>query len=191
VVDTDYLSFFDARSDVRRDFARASERLVGAAPIYIMVSGPGRAPFASRRTSQALERPAGASSTPSRREHHALDRRFPGGPEPRLRGRCRLGRARAGDPREISHLPLHDPKAKLRRFANTNHSRVNLLVRYRRERLGGGRGAPPASRRRHRRGPSPPELTAVVTGNTVVFAEASDGIAGNQLARWSSPPSAS
>ena len=73
------------------------------------------------------------------------------------------------------------PKAKLRRFANTNHSRVNLLVRT----AASGSAAVGALHQRldaaivaaH----LPPELTAVVTGNTVVFAEASDGIAGNQL----------
>src|SRR4029079_8211630 len=56
VVDTDYLSFFDSRSDVRRDFARASERLVGAAPIYIMVSGSGEGAFREPANVHALAR---------------------------------------------------------------------------------------------------------------------------------------
>src|SRR4029450_6851776 len=56
VVDTDYLSFFDARSDVRRDFARASERLVGAAPIYVMGRGPGEGALREPANVRALER---------------------------------------------------------------------------------------------------------------------------------------
>ena len=83
---------------------------------------------------------------------------------------------------EISNFLFMIPKAKLRRFANANHSRANLLVRT----AASGSAAVGALRRRLDdaivAARLPPELAAVVTGNTVVFAEASDGIAGNQLA---------
>jgi predicted RND superfamily exporter protein len=181
VVDTDYLSFFDPRSDVRRDFARASERLVGAAPIYVMVTGPGEGAFREPANVQALERlqrlvddVPGVSATLSVVDFLAImNRAFEGG-DPSAE---RIPATRE----EISHLLFMIPKTKLRRFANTNHSRANLLVRTAvsgsagvgalRARLD---GAIAAAR-------LPADLTAVVTGNTVVFAEASDGIAGNQL----------
>jgi predicted RND superfamily exporter protein len=83
--------------------------------------------------------------------------------------------------KEISDLLLLIPKAKLRRFANANHSRVNLLVRT----AESGSAAVGALRQRIEAAiiaaRLPPDLTAVVTGNTIVFAAASDGIAGNQL----------
>jgi predicted RND superfamily exporter protein len=181
VVDTDYLSFFDPRSDVRRDFARASDRLVGAAPIYVMVSGPGEGTFREPANVQALERlqrlvddVPGVSATLSVVDFLAImNRAFEGGDA----AAERVPTTRE----EISHLLFMIPKTKLRRFANTNHSRANLLVR---TAVSGSAGVGALRQRlddaivaAH----LPPDLTAVVTGNTVVFAEASDGIAGNQL----------
>ena len=182
VVDTDYLSFFDPRSDVRRDFTRASERLVGAAPIYIMVSGAGEGAFREPVNVQALERlqrlvdgVPGVSTTLSIVDFLAvLNRAFEGG----AASAERVPATR----KEISDFLFMIPKAKLRRFANTNHSRANLLVRT----AASGSAAVGALRQRLDAAivaaQLPPGLTAVVTGNTVVFAEASDGIAGNQLA---------
>ena len=182
VVDTDYLSFFDPRSDVRRDFTRASERLVGAAPIYIMVTGPGEGAFREPANVQALERlqrlvddVPGVSTTLSIVDFLAvLNRAYEGG----AASAERVPATR----KEISDFLFMIPKAKLRRFANTNHSRVNLLVRT----AASGSAAVGALRQRLDAAIAaarlPPDLAAVVTGNTVVFAEASDGIAGNQLA---------
>jgi predicted RND superfamily exporter protein len=83
---------------------------------------------------------------------------------------------------EISDIRYMLPKARLRRFVNTNYSRANLLVRT----AASGSAAVGALRERLDAAIAaaqlPPELTAVVTGNTVVFSQASDGIAGNQLA---------
>jgi hypothetical protein len=166
---------------VRRDFARASERLVGAAPIYIMVSGAGEGAFREPANVQALERlqhlvddVPGVSATLSVVDFLAImNRAFEGG---------EAAAERVPTTREeISHLLFMIPKTKLRRFANTNHSRANLLVRT----AVSGSAAVGALRQRLDDAIAaahlPPDLTAVVTGNTVVFAEASDGIAGNQL----------
>lgn len=182
VVDTDYLSFFDERSDVRRDFARASERLVGAAPIYIMVSGPGEGAFREPANVLALERlqrlvdaVPGVGTTLSIVDFLAtMNRAYDGG--------AATAERVPATREDISNFLFMIPKAKLRRFANTNHSRANLLVRT------GLSGSAAVGALRERLDAAivaarlPPELTAVVTGNTVVFAEASDGIAGNQLA---------
>jgi hypothetical protein len=181
VVDTDYLSFFDARSDVRRDFDAASARLVGAVPIYLTLTGPGEGAFREPANLEALERlqhrvdaVPGVSATLSVVDllailHRAVERDDPAFETlPTTR-------------KEVADLLFLIPKNKLRRFANTNHSRVNLLVRTAvtgsaevaalRTRLAGAIAAAAL----------PAELTATITGNTIVFTQASDGIAGNQL----------
>ncbi len=181
VVDTDYLSFFDRRSDVRLDFARASERLVGAAPVYVMLSGAGEGAFREPANVQALARlqrlvddVPGVSATLSIVDVLAVLNRAVERDDPAAE---RVPATR----REISDLLFLIPKAKLRRFANSNHSRANLLVRT----AESGSAAVTELRRRIEAAiiaaELPAGLTVVVTGNTVVFAEASDGIAGNQL----------
>ncbi|MCC6847760.1 MAG: MMPL family transporter [Deltaproteobacteria bacterium] len=182
VVDTDYLSFFDARSDVRRDFATTSERLVGAVPIYLTVSGPGEGAFREPVNVQALERlqglidrVPGVSTTLSIVDllavlHRAVERDDP------------VFETAPTTRKEIADLLFLVPKNKLRRFANANHSRVNLLVRT----AVTGSAEVAALKRRLEEAIAaaalPPELTATITGNTIVFTQASDGIAGNQLA---------
>lgn len=181
VVDTDYLSFFDARSEVRRDFARVSERLVGAVPIYLILTGPGEGAFREPVNLQALERlqhlvdaVPGVSATLSVVDLLAVLNRAVERDAPEAE---RLPTTRS----EIADLLFLIPKNKLRRFANTNHSRVNLLVRT----AESGSAAVAALRRRLEDAIAgaalPRELEAIITGNTIVFTQASDGIAGNQL----------
>ncbi len=134
VVDTDYLSFFDARSDVRRDFATTSLRLAGAVPIYLTVRGAGEGAFREPANVQALarwqhlvDRVPGVSATLSVVDllavlHRAVERDDPVFETP------------PGTREEIADLLFMIPKNKLRRFANANHSRVNLLVTYQRDR---------------------------------------------------------
>ena len=181
VVNTDYLTFFDPRSDVRRDFARANDRLVGAVPIYLTLSGPGEGAFREPENLRALERlqtlvdaVPGVSTTLSVVDlvsvlNRALERDEPAA-------------ERVPDTREeIANLLLLVPKAKLRRFANTNHSRVNLLIRTSES----GSAAVAALQTRLEGAIAaanlPPGITPTITGNTIVFTQASDGIAGNQL----------
>ncbi|MCC6765267.1 MAG: MMPL family transporter [Deltaproteobacteria bacterium] len=181
VVDTDYLSFFDTRSDVRRDFATTSERLVGAVPIYLTVSGRGEGAFREPVNVRALERlqglvdrVPGVSATLSIVDllavlHRAVERDDP------------VFETVPATRQEIADLLFLIPKNKLRRFANANHSRANLLVRT----AVTGSAEVAALKRRLEEAIAaaalPPELTAAITGNTVVFTQASDGIAGNQL----------
>jgi uncharacterized protein len=181
VVDTDYLSFFDRRSDVRRDFALASERLVGAVPIYLTLTGTGEGAFREPENLRALERlqrlvdaVPGVSATLSVVDllavlHRAVERDDPAAE--------RLPETR----NEVADLLFLIPKNKLRRFANTNHSRVNLVVRT----AESGSAAVAALRARLQAAIAaaalPAGLRATITGNTIVFAQTSDGIAGNQL----------
>ncbi len=55
VIDTDYLSFFDADSPVRRDFDAVNERLAGAIPIYVVLSGYGPGAFREPATLHTIE----------------------------------------------------------------------------------------------------------------------------------------
>ncbi|MEO6026305.1 MAG: MMPL family transporter [Candidatus Binatia bacterium] len=181
VVDTDYLSFFDARSDVRRDFARASDRLVGAVPTYLTLNGTGEGAFREPVNLQALERlqrlvdqVPGVSATLSVVDLLAIMHRATERDDPAAE--------RLPDTRnEIADLMFMIPKNKLRRFANANHSRVNLLVRTAES------GSAEVAALRHRLEDAisaahlPADVTPVITGNTIVFTQASDGIAGNQL----------
>jgi len=181
VVNTDYLTFFDPRSDVRRDFARANERLVGAVPVYLMLTGPGEGAFREPENLRVLERlqrlvdaVPGVDTTLSVVDLVAVMNRAIERDEPAAE--------RVPDTREeIANLLLLVPKAKLRRFANTNHSRVNLLIRTSES----GSAAVAALRSRLEGAIAaarlPAGITATVTGNTIVFTQASDGIAGNQL----------
>lgn len=181
VVNTDYLTFFDGRSDVRRDFARANDRLVGAVPIYLMLTGPGEGAFREPENLRALERlqrrvdaVPGVSTTLSVVDLLAVLNRAMERDDPAAE--------RVPDTREdVANLLLLVPKAKLRRFANTNQSRVNLLIRTSES----GSAAVAALRSRLDDAITaanlPPGITPTVTGNTIVFTQASDGIAGNQL----------
>ena len=45
VVDTDYVSFFDVDSRVRKDFTAISESIVGAVPIYVTLAGTAEGTF--------------------------------------------------------------------------------------------------------------------------------------------------
>ena len=94
-----------------------------------MLSGPGEGAFREPENVQALERlqrlvdaVPGVSATLSIVDLLAVLNRAVERDDPAAE---RVPATRS----EISELLLLVPKAKLRRFANTNHSRANLLVR--------------------------------------------------------------
>jgi predicted RND superfamily exporter protein len=82
---------------------------------------------------------------------------------------------------QVAELMFLIPKNKLRRFANSNHSKANLLVRT-------GESGSHAVRDLEREldgavaaADMPPGLDVAVTGNTIVLNRAVDLIAGNQI----------
>ncbi len=181
VVDTDYLTFFDPDSEVRRDFAAVSERLVGAVPIYVTVSGPAEGAFREPANLRALERLQarigaipGVDATLSVVDliavlNRALEKNDPGAE--------RIPDTRA----QAAELLFLVPKKKLRRFANSDHSKANLLVRT-------GENGSAAVRDLERRldvaiaaADLPSDLHVEVTGNTIVLNGAVDLIASNQV----------
>ena len=56
VIDTDYLSFFDESSDVRREFEAVNRLLAGAVPIYISLRGSAPGAFRDPEVLRAMER---------------------------------------------------------------------------------------------------------------------------------------
>lgn len=180
VIDTDMISFFVEDSPVRTDFTAVNERLTGSVPIYVTVSGSEGGTFrepatlhAVERLQQSLENLPGVSEVLSsvdliRRAHRAM---MDDDPE-----YDRIPASRAG----VAEATFILPKAKLRRFTNSDHSRGNLIVRT-------GNAGSAAVRSLERdirevlgRTSWPPEFTTDVTGNAILINRSSDGIAGNQ-----------
>jgi predicted RND superfamily exporter protein len=181
VIDTDYLTFFDPDSEVRRDFAAVSGRLVGAVPIYVTVRGHAEGAFREPANLHAIERlqarigaiPA-VDATLSVVDliavlNRALEKNDPAAE--------RVPDTRA----QAAELLFLVPKNKLRRFANSDHSKANLLVRT-------GESGSAAVRDLERRlddaiaaADLPADLDVEITGNTIVLNRAVDLIAGNQI----------
>jgi predicted RND superfamily exporter protein len=184
VVDTDYLSFFDPRSAVRRDFADVSRLLVGAMPIYVTLDGGAEGAFRAPENLRALERlqrrveaVPGVSATISavdfvRALNRTVERDDPAAEV--------VPATRSG----VADVLFLLPKARLRRFANANHSAVNLLVRTGVSGSDAVRDLEAALRRALADAALPPELRPAITGNTIVFNRGSDAIASNQLASF-------
>jgi len=181
VVDTDYLTYFAEGSRVRRDFAAVNERLIGPVPLYVMLVGRDEGTFrepANLRRIEALQRELealpGVSATismvdPLRLLNRALERGDP-------------AQERIPDSREeVSDLVFMVPKPEMRRFANSNHSAANVLVRTgelgsRAVRTLVGRIESVVSRL-----DLEPDLRVEVTGNAVVLNRSADALAGNQV----------
>ncbi len=182
VVDTDYLTYFKASSQVRRDFAAVNERLIGPVPLYVTLHGRDEGAFrepANLRALEALEHELatlpGVSAAvsmvdPVRLLNRAIERGDP-------------AQERIPDSREeVSDLVFMVPKADLRRFANSNHSAANVLVRT--GELGSRAIRTLVARIEEvvARLGLEPELRVEVTGNAVVLNRSADALGGNQLA---------
>ena len=180
VIDTDYLSFFDADDPVRRDFAAINRLLSGAVPLFVVLSADEPGAF---REPELLERVA------------AMQQRIDALPgvsrslsflEPlRLLNRAIEG----GDPAEerlpdtrgaVSELVFMLPKPDLMRFATIDHSAMNLMVR-------SGEVGSAAVRRLTAsieailaEARLPAGIRADVTGNAVLLSRAADGVAEGQ-----------
>ena len=74
------------------------------------------------------------------------------------------------------------PKAELRRFANSNHSAANVIVRTARARLARGARAGRGIEAVRGAARARAGLRVEVTGNAVVLNRSADALAGNQLA---------
>jgi predicted RND superfamily exporter protein len=183
VIDTDYLTVFDSDSPVRTDFAEVNRLLAGAVPIYVVFQGAEEGTFREPETLRAvadfqgrLEETPGVSTVLSavdliRVANRALRE---GRPEEE-----RIPDTRAG----VAEAIFSIPKEKLRRFATSNHSSTNLVVRT------GELGSAAVRRLEGRilaelaRTPVPTDVRTGVTGSTILINRSADGIAGNQIAQ--------
>ncbi len=181
VVDTDYLSFFDADSRVRRDFAAASELVGGGMPVYVTLTSEQEGAFREPDAMRALERlqkkvaaMAGVDTTLSvadfvRRLNRAIEFDDPAAAViPDTRGL-------------VAEVLFLIPKDVARRYVTSNHSAVNLVVRTGWTGSARIRELESGIRRAAAESDIPPGIELEVTGNTVVLNHAADGIAGNQL----------
>ncbi|MGH2901055.1 MAG: efflux RND transporter permease subunit, partial [Solirubrobacteraceae bacterium] len=181
VIDTDYLTFFSKRSDVRRDFAAVNERLIGPVPLYVELIGSDEGTFREPerlRQIEALQREVetlpGVSTTISMVDPlKILNRALEHGD---------AGQERIPDSREeVSDLVFMVPKKEMRRFANSNHSAANVIVRTgelgsRAVRTLVERIEAVVDRQGLRR-----DLRVEVTGNAVVLNRSADALARNQI----------
>jgi predicted RND superfamily exporter protein len=180
VIDTDYLSFFDADDPVRRDFAAINRLLSGAVPLFVVLSadeaGAFREPSLLRQVEALQARidalPGVGRSLSFVEPLRLLNRAVEGG-DP---AQERLPDTRAG----ITELVFMLPKADLMRFATIDQSAVNLMVR-------SGEVGSAALRRLTGRieaaieeADLPAAIRADVTGNAVLLSRAADGVAEGQ-----------
>jgi predicted RND superfamily exporter protein len=178
-VDTDYLTFFDADSEVRRDFTRVNELLAGVVPLYVVVDGGRpdalREPDALRaleRLQQRLDAIPGVTRTHSLLDTLRLMNRALARDDP---AEERVPDTRGG----VAELFFLLPKSDLQRFATVDQSSANVIVRT--GVVGSHALRELGDRIEHALADDlPPGFQARVTGNAVLLARAADGVASSQ-----------
>ncbi len=181
-VDTDYLTFFDRGSTIRRDFDAIHDLIGGPVALYLTFEGDREGVFRRPENVRALEtigeRVAslpGVDSTlsmvgPVRKLNRAFERSDPAAD--------RIPDTEA----EISDLVFTIPKSELRRFASSNHRAANIVVRT-------GEQGSRAIRRLEaaiyglleEEALVPAGIRAAVTGNAIVLNRSADRIATDQF----------
>ncbi len=181
VIDTDFLRFFDEDSLVRSDFDSVNRLLAGTIPLYVTLIGPGEGTFREPAVLAAVERLqqriAGLDAVSQvlstvdliRVANHAIE----GGRE----GTDRIPDTRAA----VAEVVFMIPKAKLRRFATSNHSKANLVVRTGSLGSAAMRDLEQQIRVEIEAVGLPPEIHPDVVGNATLLSHSADGIARNQV----------
>lgn len=180
VIDTDVITFFSKSSRVRTDFAAVNELLTGAVPIYVLVSGEKEGRFREPETLRAVEalqaalgELEGVSQVLSSVDLIARMNRAMSEDDP--------AEERIPDTREaVAEATFLLPKAKLRRFATSNHERGNLIVRTGQSGSAAVRDLEERIREVLAAAPLPAGFTTDITGNTILINRSADGIAGTQ-----------
>ena len=180
VIDTDYLSFFDEASEVRREFDAINELLAGVVPLYVVLEGdaPGalREPAVLRRIEalQArIDALTGVSHTLSFLDTLRVLNRAIEGDDP---AEGRVPDTRAG----VTELLFMFPKGDLARLATVDQSAANLIVRTGEVGSAAMRALTGHLERTLADAGLPAGITAWVTGNAVLLNRAADGVARSQ-----------
>jgi predicted RND superfamily exporter protein len=179
-VDTDFITFFLEDSRVRTDFAQVDRLLTGAVPIYVPISGREEGDFREPATLKAVERlQARLESLPGVSEVlssvdfiRVANSAIHGGRE----DGDRIPDSRAA----VAEAMFLLPKSNLRRFATSNHSRGNLIVRTGRSGSAAVRDLEARIREVLGQVDLPPGFGADVIGNVILINRSADGIAANQ-----------
>ncbi|MGH0036630.1 MAG: efflux RND transporter permease subunit [Myxococcota bacterium] len=180
VVDTDYLTNFDARDPVRTDFEAVNRLLAGAVPLYVVIDGGGRGGLREPERLRALEalqarldRIDGVSRTLSFVDTiRVLNRAF----EEDDPDAERVPDTRSG----VSELLFMIPKTDLQRFATVNHGQANVIVRTGEVGSAAIRQLTREIRAAIAQGPWPDASRPALTGNAILLARSADGIASGQ-----------
>ncbi|MBW2414679.1 MAG: RND family transporter [Deltaproteobacteria bacterium] len=181
VVDTDFLRFFDERSRVRQDFAAVNRLLAGTIPLYVTLEGTDEGTFREPEVLLAVERLQrriaaipGVSQVLSAVDLIRVGNRAVGGGTDEA---DRIPDSRPG----VAEVVFMIPKAKLRRFATSNHSKANLVVRTGRLGSAAMRALEERIRAAIAETGLPDGIRADVVGNATLLSHSADRIAGNQV----------
>jgi predicted RND superfamily exporter protein len=180
-IDTDYLSFFDARSPVRRDFEAVNRLLAGAVPIYVVIDGDRPGALREPEALHALERleadvgalPGVTHVTSIVEIVKALNRAAGNGEA----DQARIPESRAG----VAELLQLVPKNEARRLLTTDHQRANLVVRTGEVGSESVLALAASLERSVADGALPETLSGSVTGNAILLSRSANSIAAGQL----------
>jgi hydrophobe/amphiphile efflux-3 (HAE3) family protein len=174
-IDTDYLSFFDARSQVRIDFEAVNRLLAGAVPIYVVLEGGGDGAFREPAALRVLDQLAQKVEQlpPIVDIVRVLNSAVEGGDK----AQEKIPDTRAG----VAELLQLVPKGDVGRLLTTDQARANLVVRT--GAVGSESVLALAADLEHSlgNGALPPPITGEVTGNAILLSRSADGIASGQM----------
>jgi predicted RND superfamily exporter protein len=179
-IDTDYLSFFDERSRVRRDFEAVNRALAGAVPIFVVLDGDRRGALREPEALRALERLEGAVEALPGVTHVTsivdLLKRLNRAVEADDPAHERIPDTRQG----VAELLQLVPKGDAHRLLTTDHARANLMVRTGTVGSEAVLSLTAALERSLAQAQLPPALAGSVTGNAILLSRSADGIANGQ-----------
>ena len=181
LIDTDFLNVFDPRHHVRTDFANVNRVLAGSVPLYVVFNGTEEGTFRepdNLRVIEAIE----AELRQVEGVSHAI-----GAPDlVRVANKV----LHEGDPAEeripdtrgaVAEAVFTIPKDQLRRLANSNHSKTNIVVRTGAFGSAAMRSLEQRIRNVLAKHPLPEGISVDVTGNAILINRSADGISGNQI----------
>jgi len=179
-IDTDYLSFFSERAQVRRDFEAVNRLLAGAVPLFVYLRGDAAGSFrepealaAMQRIQRGAERLPGVGKTLSMVDTVRLMNRAMAKDDP---AEDRIPDRRGA----VAELLFLAPKGDLERYTDVSHEHANILVRTGAVGTAAVRKVVVGLQQVIRAARLPPRVRADVTGNALLLEHSADGIAEGQ-----------
>ena len=181
LIDTDFLNVFDVRHRVRTDFANVNRVLAGSVPLYVVFNGSEEGTFRdpdNLRQIEAIEEELklveGVSHAVGAPDLVRVANRVLNEDDP---AEARIPSTRGA----VAEAVFTIPKDQLRRLANSNHSKTNIIVRTGAFGSSAMRGLERRIREVLARHPLPDDISVDVTGNAILINRSADGISGNQI----------